>query len=263
MSDSPVFRFDDGAAYEKFMGGWSRSVGEIFLDWIAPGPGLSWLDVGCGNGAFTQLLFERAAPGRVEGVDPSDAQLAFARKRPGVSAAQFVKGDAMALPLTSADFDVAIMALVLHFVANPAKGVAEMARVVRRSGLVAAYVWDMGGGGFPYQMFADATEELGLQQTLPPSVGASGVSALRDMWHQAGLTDIQTRSITVERSYGGFDELWETRMHSPRFSDVVKSLDQKRLDALAAAVRSRLQPDADGRITMNATANAIKGRVPA
>jgi ubiquinone/menaquinone biosynthesis C-methylase UbiE len=74
-------RFDDGAAYERYMGKWSQLAGEIFLDWLAPKPGLRWLDVGCGNGAFTEMLVERCAPASVQGIDPSEGQLAFARTR--------------------------------------------------------------------------------------------------------------------------------------------------------------------------------------
>ena len=75
-------RFDDGAAYERYMGKWSQLVGETFLDWLAPKPGLRWLDVGCGNGAFTEMLVECCAPVSVHGIDPSEEQLAFARTRP-------------------------------------------------------------------------------------------------------------------------------------------------------------------------------------
>ena len=71
-------RFDDGAAYERYMGEWSRLAGETFLGWLAPRPGLRWLDVGCGNGAFTELLAGRCAPLSVHGIDPSEAQLAYA-----------------------------------------------------------------------------------------------------------------------------------------------------------------------------------------
>ena len=70
-------RFDDGAAYERYMGKWSQLAGETFLDWLAPKPGLRWLDVGCGNGAFTEMLVERCAPASVQGIDPSEAQLAL------------------------------------------------------------------------------------------------------------------------------------------------------------------------------------------
>src|SRR5579872_5598189 len=131
-------RFSDGAVYERFMGVWSRSAGEIFLDWVAPAPGLRWVDIGCGSGVFAQLLCDHCAPAAVDGVDPSDAQLAFARTRPAARLAQFHKGDAMALPFPDNSFDAAAMALVLFFVPEPAKGLAEMIRVVARGGLIAA-----------------------------------------------------------------------------------------------------------------------------
>ena len=123
-------RFTDGAAYERMMGTWSRPVGDIFLDWLAPASGLRWIDIGCGSGAFTELVIERCAPAEVQGIDPSEAQLAFARTRPGARMAQFRQGDAMALPFPENSFDAAIMALVIFFVPDPEKGVAEMVRVV-------------------------------------------------------------------------------------------------------------------------------------
>src|SRR5262245_340712 len=92
------FRFEDGAGYERMMGKWSRLAGDVFLDWLSPARGLRWIDVGCGNGAFTELIVERCAPAAVKGVDPSPAQLAFARTRPAARLAHFQQGDAMALP---------------------------------------------------------------------------------------------------------------------------------------------------------------------
>jgi ubiquinone/menaquinone biosynthesis C-methylase UbiE len=97
MAESQI-RFDDGDAYERYMGDWSRRVGTVFLDWLARPSGLKWVDVGCGNGAFTELLIERCAPSEVFGIDPSEAQLDFARKRPTAGLAKFDHGDAMALP---------------------------------------------------------------------------------------------------------------------------------------------------------------------
>ena len=144
-------RFNDGAAYERYMGRWSQLVGETFLDWLAPASGLRWLDVGCGNGAFTDMIVERCGPIFVQGIDPSEEQLAFARTRFASRIAQFRVGDAMAVPFPDAAFDAAIMPLVIFFVPDPAQGVAEMARVVCPGGIVAAYAWDMLGGGFPYE----------------------------------------------------------------------------------------------------------------
>jgi SAM-dependent methyltransferase len=134
-------RFDDGAAYEQMMGIWSRIAGNVFLDWLAPRSGLSWIDVGCGNGAFTELIVTRCAPAEVHGIDPSEGQLAFARTRLAAGATRFHLGDAMGLPFPNDSFDAAVMALVIFFVPDPAKGVAEMARAVRPGGMVSAYAW--------------------------------------------------------------------------------------------------------------------------
>src|SRR5215212_5182023 len=90
----PQIRFEDGAGYERMMGVWTRLAGRIFLDWLAPAPHLKWLDVGCGNGAFTQLLIQRCAPVAIEVIDPSEAQLAFARQRPSSNVATFRQGGA-------------------------------------------------------------------------------------------------------------------------------------------------------------------------
>ena len=81
MSSPEPIKFTDGAAYERFMAPWSRSAGTLFLDWLAPRPGLAWVDVGAGNGAFTELLLAKSAPSSVCAIDPSEAQIAKARQK--------------------------------------------------------------------------------------------------------------------------------------------------------------------------------------
>src|SRR5882672_2415852 len=186
-------QFKDGAGYERYMGKWSRLAGETFLDWLDPKPGLRWLDVGCGNGAFTEMLVDRCAPVSVQGVDPSEAQLAYARTRPALRVAQFRQGDAMAQPFPDDAFDAAVMPLVIFFVPDPAKGVAEMARVVCPGGIVAAYAWDMLGGSFPYESLWIEMRGLGIEVPLPPSPGASRIEAMREAWTGAGLDAVETR----------------------------------------------------------------------
>jgi ubiquinone/menaquinone biosynthesis C-methylase UbiE len=137
----PSAAFADGRVYERLMGRWSRLVGQDFLDWLALPKGLRCLDVGCGNGAFTEELIAHSAPAGVVGIDPSDGQLAHARTRPQARLAQFQTGDAQALPFADRSFDAALMALVISFVPDPARAVHEMARVTRPGGMVAIYIY--------------------------------------------------------------------------------------------------------------------------
>jgi SAM-dependent methyltransferase len=255
-------RFNDGAAYERYMGKWSQLAGKIFLDWLASKPGLRWLDVGCGNGAFTEMLVEQCAPALVQGIDPSEGQLAFARTRPVSRVAQFRQGDAMALPFPDDTFDAAVMPLVIFFVPDPAKGVAEMARVVCPGGLITAYAWDMFGGGFPYEALQVEMRGMGVTVAVPPSPDASRIDAMRDLWTSAGLDAAETREITVQRTFADFDDYWTTILGGPSVSPKLAAMASEDLALLKARMRARLPTDATGRITYSARANAVKGRVP-
>jgi SAM-dependent methyltransferase len=255
-------RFDDGAAYERYMGEWSRLAGETFLDWLAPESGLRWLDVGCGNGAFTEMLVGRCAPASAEGVDPSEGQLAFARTRPAARVARFRRGDAMALPFPDDAFDAAVMPLVIFFVPDPAKGVAEMARVVCPGGSVAAYAWDMEGGGFPYEALRVEMRGLGVAVPEPPSPEASRIDVMRDLWDGAGLDSVETREVDVRRTFADFDDYWATVLGGPSVGPGLASMKPGDVELLKERLRARMPADAAGRITCAARANAVKGRVP-
>ena len=254
-------RFDDGAAYVRYMGTWSQLVGDTFLDWLAPTSGWRWLDVGCGNGAFTEMLVERWAPVSVQGIDPSEAQLTYARARRASRVAQFSQGDALALPFPDDTFDAAVMPLVIFFVPDPAKGVAEMARVVRPGGTVTAYAWDMVGGGFPYASLQAEMRGLGVAVSAPPSPDASRIDAMRDLWTGAGLDAVETREITVQRTFAGFDDYWTTVLGGPSVRPKLAAMASEDLAILKERMRARLPADAAGRITYAARANAVKGRV--
>jgi ubiquinone/menaquinone biosynthesis C-methylase UbiE len=256
-------RFDDGAAYERMMGVWTRFAGDVFLDWLEPRPGLRWIDIGCGTGAFSELLIERGAPAEVQGVDPSEGQLAFARTRPAARLAQFRQGDAMALPFPEDRFDAAIMALVIFFVPDPAKAVAEMVRVVAPGGTVATYAWDIVGGGLPTEPIFAELRAMGIAPMLPPNPGASRIEALRELWAGAGLDAVETREITVQRTFADFDEFWTTNLGAPSVGPTVAAMAPGAAERLKARVRARLLADEAGHITYTGRANAVKGRVPA
>lgn len=262
MAEQPQIRFDDGAGYEKMMGVWSRIVGESFLDWLAPRPGLDWIDVGCGTGAFTELIAERSQPARILGIDPSEGQLQFARSRPAAAKAVFQQGDAMALPADARSCGVAVMALVIFFVPDPAKGVAELARVLRPAGTAAAYAWDILGGGFPMEPVQAEMRAMGLTPMLPPRPEASRLAALTELWTAAGFENIEVTQFHPTREFASFDEFWSVGVLSNAVKTALPTLQPEQRDELKRRVRARLPTDGSGRIAYTARANAVKGTLP-
>ena len=263
MSDGQI-RFDDGAAYERMMGVWSRLVGEEFIEWLAPPSGLRWVDVGCGNGAFTELLVERCAPSKIVGIDPSEGQLGFARSRHHAGVAEFLQGDAAALPFGDHSFDAAVMALVIFFVPEPAKGLAEMVRVVNPGGTISAYVWDLlEPNGFPMAPLQEELRSSGIQPLLPPSADVSRMGALHSLWVDAGLTDIATREIIVSRTFEDFDDFWASVEIAIGMAAATRDMSASDKTDLKDRMRARVQADSSGRITYSSRANAVTGRTRA
>ncbi|MBI1779142.1 MAG: methyltransferase domain-containing protein [Proteobacteria bacterium] len=263
MADDDRKFFNDGAAYEQLMGRWSRRAGALFLDWLAVGKGMRWLDVGCGNGAFTEVMIAKAAPGEVRGIDPSEAQIDYARGRAESKPAEFQVGDAEALPFADAAFDVAVMALVITFVPNPGKAVGEMVRVVKPGGLVATYMWDILGGAFPLEPMRAGLLAIGIDAPRSPGAEVSQKAELNRLWTEAGLEAVETREIAIEVAFRDFDEFWDSNMAlATPIVQKVRALSPADLERLKAILRQRLLKGADGRISFPARANAVKGRVP-
>ncbi len=260
--DPTQFRFDDGASYEAYMGTWSRLAGDVFVRWLAPDDGWRWVDVGCGNGAFTEMLFDRCGAREVDGIDPSDGQLAYARTRLAGRSARFRRGEAGALPYADGAFDAAVMALVIFFVPEPAQGVAEMARVVRPGGSVSAYAWDIAGGGFPFAALQDALRAIGLTPLYPPSVDAARLDALRALWAGAGLVDVRTDVVRVQRTFDDFDQYFAIAKTGPRIAPAIASMSPDAVAVFRERLRERVAVDAQGRVVVDGAANAIAGRVP-
>ena len=223
---------------------------------------MRWIDIGCGSGAFTELLVERCAPAEVQGIDSSEAQLSFARARPSGRIAKFHRGDALALSFGDDSFDAAVMALVIFFVPDPIKGVAEMARVVRPGGTVSTYVWDMMGGGHPLELMHAEMHAMGFTAPRPPRSDVSGVQALRRLWMSAGLDAVKVREIIVQRTFADFEDFWTTSMMAATVSQTIAAMAPGDAELLKTRMRARLPADAAGHITHSARANAIRGYVP-
>jgi SAM-dependent methyltransferase len=218
--------------------------------------------VGCGNGAFTQLLVERCAPAHVQAFDPSPGQLAYARGRlPADAPVTWAEGDAMGLPVADAACDAAVMALVLFFVPDAARGVAEMCRAVRPGGVVCAYHWDILAGGFPLADIGAEMLAFGVPPRLPPSAGASTIAASTALWQEAGLVDIRSCQFTVQRRFDSFDDYWNSAAKSNTMRPMFDAVPADQRELLKANVRRRLRAE-HGPVTVGARANAICGTRP-
>jgi SAM-dependent methyltransferase len=193
--------FVDGEAYELVTGRWSRIAGEIFLDWLALPFGLRWLDVGCGTGAFTEIVLKRGGPRALSGIDPAKDQIGFAKKRDGAERIDYRIGDAQSLPYGDQEFDVAVMALVIGYLPDRLKAMAELRRVVRPGGTIATYVWDGPDTGHPQQPLIDSLKEMGIEFSPMDGDEDRPIGALQTLFERAGLTDLATHTIDVHSSH--------------------------------------------------------------
>ena len=255
--------FDDSAAYEGFMGRWSRAAGEVFVDWLAPPAGSRWLDVGCGTGVFTELILDTCSPSAVFGVDPAQAQIDHACRHPVGQRADFQVGDAQALPFPAASFDVVASALVINFIADRPRALSEMRRVVRSGGLVAGFVWDFEAERSPSWPLRLAMRQTGADVPPAPGTRESSVGALNTLFEQAGFEGIATRSISVTVPFPDFDAFWQAQTpgYSPIGRAIAAMTNTDRL-RLIETVRAGLPVGPDGSIQYSARANAIKAHLP-
>ena len=261
MSD-PKVHFDNGANYQKIMGAWSVLVGNAFLDWLALPKQLEWLDDGCGNGDFTELIIQRCAPERISGIDISSELLSYARTRPDCELASFQLGNAMSLPYVDNNFDVAVMALVIFFLPEPAKGLSEMIRVVRPGGCVAAYVWDIKDALYPLAPVNDQLEAMGKQPILPPNTNVANLNSLQDLWTQANLKDVQITEFTVTKTFDSFEDYWGTALLATSISTAFNAMTPSDQQVMMNGVRKRLQVNSNGQFFLASKANAVRGQVP-
>jgi ubiquinone/menaquinone biosynthesis C-methylase UbiE len=250
--------FDDSAGYERFMGRWSRAVGEIFLDWIGAAPQLEWLDVGCGTGIFTELVVNRCQPSRVTGVDPAQAQIDLAARKVSDARVGFQTADAQALPFADASFDVVTAALVVNFVPDRNKALSEMRRVVRPSGLVAGYVWDFAANASPSAPLRTGLRRVGTEAPDVPGTQDSTEARLRALLGKAGFRDIAMRAITVTSSYSDFEDFWQAQTpgYNP-ISKVIAGLESSTRDRLRQTVQAELGAADNRPVEYSARANAF------
>ena len=244
--------FQSVAAYQRFMGRYSDPLADEFANAAGVVAGERVVDVGCGTGALTRVLAERVGPDRVAAADPSEPFVEECRARvPGVDARV---GPAEALPFPERAFDRALAQLVFHFVDDPAAAAAEMVRVTRPGGSIAACVWDFTGGMTMLRAYWDAAREV--DPEAPDEIDRFGgrPGQLAALWRDTGLRDVTEGSLLVSSDYGDFDELWTSFLGSSGpVGAHVASLDAPRRDAVREALRRRMGSPA-GAFTLTASA---------
>jgi len=257
-------RFSDGTAYEQFMGRWTRAVGTIFLDWLAPPTDTRWLDIGCGTGVFTDLIVSTCSPAKVVAIDPSEPQIELARKKPIAQRADFRVADAQTLPFSDGAFGVVVSALVINFIPDRPRALAEMRRVCHPGGVIAGYVWDFAAQRSPNSPIRFGLNQVGAKPPPVPGTEDSRLEGLTSLFAGGKLTDIATRTVDVTISFPDFNDFW--RSQTPSYipmGKMIEALTETDREKVIESVRAKLPIGPDGRVTCSARANAIKARAPA
>jgi len=243
-------------AYDCFMGRYSRLLSRQLVDLALVRDGHRVLDVGCGTGALTSELVLRLGPTAVAAVDPSEPFVAATRERhPGVDVR---RSSAEHLPFPNNVFDVALAQLVVHFMKDPVVGLAEMGRVTRRDGIVAACVWDHGGREGPLRIFWEAARTLDPEINDESHLPGTRKGHLAELFDAAGLREIESTALSVSLEHPTFDAWWEPFTHGVGPAGAyLANLEPDRRTALREDCRRRVRSEP---FTVTAVAWAARGR---
>jgi ubiquinone/menaquinone biosynthesis C-methylase UbiE len=268
VTTSSTFNASSGDGYEQLMGRWSRRLAAPFLAFAGLARGERVLDVGCGTGSLTFLLAQRPELEAIAGVDYAAPYIEHATRRNTDARVTFRVGDATALPFPDASFDRVLCQLVLHFVPEPERAVAEMRRVARPGATVAAAVWDARGGFVATRLFHDtaaaldpAAAERRARNFTRPMTRPGDLEAA---WRRAGFAEIVATELAIRMEFASFDDYWTPYLGKDGpGAEYIATLDAAALTRLRDAVRSAyLDGDPDGPRSYIAIAWAVKGTAP-
>ncbi|HLO32860.1 MAG TPA: methyltransferase domain-containing protein [Anaerolineales bacterium] len=252
-----------GDSYEPYVGRWSRVAAKEFIEWLAVPEGSQWLDVGCGTGALTHTILDRANPQKVKGIDRSEGYVEFVRNHMNDPRAEFEIGNAHRLPIESATFDAAVSGLVLNFVPQPDQMIVEMTRVVRPGGRVALYVWDYAGKMQMMRHFwnaATALDPMARDLDEGRRFPLCNPDPLKKLFQNAGLFQIEVQPIDISTDFKSFDDYWTPFLggQGPAPGYVI-SLNEEQRARLRQRIYNSMPFALDGSIPLVARAWAVRG----
>jgi SAM-dependent methyltransferase len=257
----------DGAAYEVFLGRWTRRLAQPLLDFAEFAGAGQLLDAGCGTGSLANAMAARWPERHVIGVDVATPYIAFARSQAGPGNLAFEIADAAKLPFADRSFAGAAAQLVLNFVPNPLAALNEMRRVAVQGGHIVAAVWDFRGGLVYQRIFWDTAAGIDAGAAAARDKLFSGALALPDglveLFKSAGLDRIERTSITIRMDYASFDDYWQPLCGGQGpVGTYLDRLDPDLRSRIEQAVATAYRSGApDGPRSMTATAWAVRGQV--
>jgi len=266
MTEAEQKMFTASSGYEAFMGRWSRLLAVQLIDFAGVRNGQRVLDVGTGTGALASAVHDAAPASPVVGVDPSEGLIAFAKKSSGAGLVSFEVGDAQKLRFEDGSFDHAMAMLVMNFIPDHHKALAEMRRVTRPGGTVSACVWDYNEGMQSLRYFWDevVAQEPAAAGKDERNMKLSRHGQLGELWNKAGLTEVREEPLVIDQTFKSFEDYWDPFLTGagPGGAYVV-SLPEERRRALESRLRERLLGNrADGPFTLKAKAWCVRGEVP-
>jgi len=256
--------FSGPAAYERFMGRWSRELARLLVQFAGARDDDTLLDVGAGTGSVAAAV--AATPSiRIVGIDPAAAYVAFAQAMHGDERTRFAVGDGQRIPFPDGAFDRTLSLLAINFVPDPHKAAAEMIRVTRRGGIVAAAVWDYGDGMEMLRLFWDTVvarhpiDERKDERHM--RLCRSG--ELAALWRGQDLQDVSEDALTIPTDFASFDDYWNPFLEKQGpAGHYVAALPELDREGLRRALRHRVIGDgADRAFTLTARAWAARGVV--
>jgi len=262
------FTVRSATGYERLMGRWSRKLAVLFIDFAGLADGERVVDVGCGTGSLTFALPEAANVAEIAAFDYSPVFVEEAKRRNSDSRITIQQGDACAIPFPDGRFDRALSLLVLHFVPDAGKAVAEMRRVVRPGGVVAAAVWDHLGGMPGMRMMWDTVAVLDESANLPRGQYCfqpmMRPDEMRNSFVEHGLVNVEQTSLLIRMEYDSFEDYWEPiAAGEGPLGKYVTSLEPSRRAKADQAVRAAYEGgQPDGSRSFVAVAWACRGVVP-
>ena len=254
-------------SYEKFMGRWSLEIGKHFIEMLAETTDIvnkRWVDVGCGTGALSEVVFQKTSPEYILGIDPSQDFIDKAQQKINQSNVEFTTTTAENIPLPSESIDFVVSGLALNFMSDPNTSLSEMKRVLKPNGLLACYVWDYADKMEFLRYFWDAVVQLDPESQIydeGEKFPICNPNKLQELFNSIGMKNIRNDEITIQTPFSSFDKYWK-----PFFGgqgpagEYLASVNDEKQTQIAFQIENSLPISTDGSITLIAKAFTIQGK---